>query len=191
MGSPGKNTGMVVISSSWGSSQSRDQTCISCISSIAGSFVVFFFVCLFYCWATWKTHIWLCVKSVSVLATQLCLILCNPMDSSPPGSSVREVLRKEYWSGYHPFSRGSSQTRDRTQVSHIAGRFFTTWAFNKAMYDMCVYVCVCVCVSYLLSCVQFFVSPCTVAHLAPLSMKFSRQEYRSGLPFLSAVYDLR
>ena len=59
------------------------------------------------------------------------------------------------------------------------------------MYDMCVYVCVCVCVSYLLSCVQFFVSPCTVAHLAPLSMEFSRQEYRSGLPFLSAVYDLR
>ena len=31
-----------------------------------------------------------------------------------------------------PFSRGSSQSRDRTQVSHIAGRFFTTWATREA-----------------------------------------------------------
>ena len=27
-----------------------------------------------------------------------------------------------------PFSRGSSQPRDRTQLSHIAGGFFTIWA---------------------------------------------------------------
>ena len=31
-----------------------------------------------------------------------------------------------------PFSRGSSQPRDRTQVSHIAGRFFTGWATREA-----------------------------------------------------------
>ena len=30
-----------------------------------------------------------------------------------------------------PFSRGSSQPRDRTQVSHIAGRFFTNWATRE------------------------------------------------------------
>ena len=35
------------------------------------------------------------------------------------------------------------------------------------------------------SCVQFFVTPWTVACQAPLSMGFSRQEYRSGLPFPS------
>ena len=34
-----------------------------------------------------------------------------------------------------------------------------------------------------LSHVQFFVTPLTVAHQAPLSMEFSRQEYWSGLPF--------
>ena len=36
--------------------------------------------------------------------------------------------RQEYWSGWIaiPFFRGSSQPRDRSQVSHIAGRFFTT-----------------------------------------------------------------
>ena len=32
-----------------------------------------------------------------------------------------------------PFSRGSSQPRDRTQVSLIAGRFFTIWATRKAL----------------------------------------------------------
>ena len=30
------------------------------------------------------------------------------------------------------FSRGSSQSRDWTQVSHIAGRFFTSWATREA-----------------------------------------------------------
>ena len=30
------------------------------------------------------------------------------------------------------FSRGSSQTRDSTQVSHLVGRFFTSWATREA-----------------------------------------------------------
>ena len=34
-----------------------------------------------------------------------------------------------------------------------------------------------------LSCVQLFVTPWTVAHQAPLSMGFPRQEYWSGMPF--------
>ena len=37
----------------------------------------------------------------------------------------------------------------------------------------------------LLSCVQLFVTPWTVAHQAPLSIGFSRQEHWSGLPFPS------
>ena len=41
----------------------------------------------------------------------------------------------------------------------------------------------CVCLCYLLNHVQVFVTPWTVAHQAPLSMGFSRQEYWSGLPF--------
>ena len=32
-----------------------------------------------------------------------------------------------------PFSRGSSGPRDRTQVSCIAGRFFTVWATREAL----------------------------------------------------------
>ena len=37
--------------------------------------------------------------------------------------------------------------------------------------------------AYMLSCVQLFGTPWTVARQAPLSMEFSRQEYWSGLPF--------
>ena len=32
-----------------------------------------------------------------------------------------------------PFSKGSSQPRDRTQVSHMAGRFFIIWATKEAL----------------------------------------------------------
>ena len=49
---------------------------------------------------------------------------------------------------------------------------------------MCVCVCVCVCV-HALSHVRLFAIPWTVAHQAPLSMGFSRQEYWSGWPFPS------
>ena len=38
-------------------------------------------------------------------------------------------------------------------------------------------------VVWLLSCVRLFATPRTVVHQAPLSIRFSRQEYRSELPF--------
>ena len=34
------------------------------------------------------------------------------------------------------FSRASSQTRDQTQVSHIAGGFFTIWATREALFKL-------------------------------------------------------
>ena len=63
---------------------------------------------------------------VKVLITQLCPALCNPMDYSRPGSSVHGILQSRTleWVAI-PFSRGSSQSRDRTWVLCIAGRFFT------------------------------------------------------------------
>ena len=104
--------------------------------------------------------------AVLCLVSQSCPILCDPMNCSPPGSSVHgDSAVKNTAVGCHsllqgifpnqgsnpglphcgrilyqlshqgsprilewvafPFSRGSSQTRDRTQVSRIAGRFFT------------------------------------------------------------------
>ena len=64
--------------------------------------------------------------------TQSCLTLCNPMDCGPPGSSVLGILQARIleWVAM-PFSRGSSQPRDWTQVSVIGGRFFTIWAMRE------------------------------------------------------------
>ena len=55
-----------------------------------------------------------------------CLTLFDPMNCSPPGSSVHEMFQARIleWVVI-PFSRGSSQPRDRTWASCIASRFFT------------------------------------------------------------------
>ena len=65
-------------------------------------------------------------EKIKVLVTQSCPTLCNPMDCSPPGSSVHGISQGRVleWVAIS-FSRGSSQPRDRTQVSCIAGRLFT------------------------------------------------------------------
>ena len=50
------------------------------------------------------------------LVTQSCPTVCDPMDCSPPGSSVHGILqaRRLEWVAL-PFSRGSAQPRDGTQ----------------------------------------------------------------------------
>ena len=60
---------------------------------------------------------------------------CEPMDCSPPGSSVRGILQARIleW-GAISFSRRSSWPRDWTWVSCIAGRFFTIWATRQAQF---------------------------------------------------------
>ena len=55
------------------------------------------------------------------LVTQSCPTLFDPMDYTVHGILQARILE---WVAV-PFSKGSSQPRDRTQVSHIAGRFFT------------------------------------------------------------------
>ena len=69
---------------------------------------------------------------VLVLGTQSCLAVCDPMDCSPPASSVNGIPQAKIleWVAI-PFSRGSSLSRDQTWVSCIAGRFFTVWATRK------------------------------------------------------------
>ena len=59
-----------------------------------------------------------------VLVTQSCLTLCNSMDYSLPGSSVHGILQARIlgWIALL-FTRGSSQPRDQTLISCIAGRF--------------------------------------------------------------------
>ena len=59
---------------------------------------------------------------MKVKVAQSCLTLCNPMVYTVHGILQTRILE---WVDC-PFSRGSSQPRDQTQVSHIAGGFFTS-----------------------------------------------------------------
>ena len=68
-----------------------------------------------------------------MLVAQSCLALCNLRDYSPPDSSIHGILQQE-WVAI-PFSRGSSQPREWTQVSCIAGRFFTIWTTRETHYS--------------------------------------------------------
>ena len=62
-----------------------------------------------------------------------CVQLWDPMDCSQPASSIHEIFQARIleWVAMS-FSRVSSQPRDQTQVSHIAGSLFTVWATREA-----------------------------------------------------------
>ena len=132
---------------------------------------------------------------------------CSLQGSSAHGDCPARILE---WVAF-PSSRGSAQPRDQTQVSHIAGRFFTNWATREAKnaevgsqslfqqifltQESSKHLLYCRQILYQLpyqgspawvlssfSCVWFFVTPWTVAPKAPLSVGFSRQKYCSGSP---------
>ena len=72
---------------------------------------------------------------VLVLVTQSCLRLCDHVDCSPPGSSVRGILQaRTLESVAIPFPRVSPRPRDRTWVSCAAGRFFAVRATREVPY---------------------------------------------------------
>ena len=68
------------------------------------------------------------MKWNEVKVAQSCLTLCDPMGYTVHGILLARLLE---WVAF-PFSRGSSQPRDRTQVSCIAGGFFTSWTTREA-----------------------------------------------------------
>ena len=59
---------------------------------------------------------------MKVEVAQSCPTLCDPMDCTVHGILQARILE---WVAF-PFSRGSSRPRDGTQVSRIAGGFFTS-----------------------------------------------------------------
>ena len=79
----------------------------------------------------WNHHYSQFEKKMKVV--QLCLTFSDPMDCSPPDSSVHGILQARMLECVDiPFSRGSSWPRNQTWVSYIAGRFFTIWATREA-----------------------------------------------------------
>ena len=76
-----------------------------------------------------------CPRVHAHVHAQSCLALCDPMNCSPPGSSVHRILQARIveWVAT-PFSRESSPPKDWTRVScisSIAGRFFTAEPLRK------------------------------------------------------------
>ena len=67
------------------------------------------------------------IQKVKVKVAQSCPTLCNPVDYIFHGILQARILE---WVAI-PFSGGSSQPRDWTQVSCIAGGFFTSWVTRE------------------------------------------------------------
>ena len=77
------------------------------------------------------------LTSVLCSVTQSCLTLCDLMNCSLPGSSVHgDSPGKNIGWVAMPSSRGSSQPWDQTQLSCIAGGFFTSWSIREAPYPV-------------------------------------------------------
>ena len=88
-----------------------------------------------YCWRSqsWMS-LWRPTRPPESEVAQSCPTLCDTVECSPPGSSVHGIRQARIleWVAIS-FSRGSAQPRDRTQVSHIAGRRFNLWATREAL----------------------------------------------------------
>ena len=67
-----------------------------------------------------------------VKVTQLGPTLCTTMDYTIQGILHSRIME---WVDF-PFSRGSSQPRNQTQVAHIAGRLFTSWATRETIWGV-------------------------------------------------------
>ena len=107
--------------------------------------------------------------------TQLCLILCDPMDCSLPDSSVYELSQQEYWSRL-PFPSPGNLPDPGIQPASpvapaLAGGFFITEPPGKPLKEK---------QKWSHSLVFYSLQPHGACQ-APLSMGFSRQEYWTHL----------
>ena len=68
-------------------------------------------------------------RNGEVKVAQSCPTLCDSMGCTVHGILQARILE---WVAF-PFSRGSSQPRDQTQISHIACGFFTSWAILQLL----------------------------------------------------------
>ena len=96
-------------------------------SPVVGMFILCLWVAL-YCSSIWVSASSLYFMKVKVKVAQSCPTLCDRIDYAVHGILQARILE---WVAF-PFSRGSSQLRDGTQVYHIAGGFFTSWATREA-----------------------------------------------------------
>ena len=105
----------------------------------------------------------------------MCPALCDPIDCSPPGSSIHGILQGRIleWVAISFSRAGLPYPEIKPEFPALAGGFFAIESPGKPLKWVCVF-----------SCVRLFATPWAVARWPPLSMGFSRQEYWRGLPCL-------
>ena len=88
-----------------------------------------------------KIILCVCVCVCVCVYVQLCLTLCDPMDCSPPGSSVCGIFQARIleWAASRGSSRESSRPRDGTGIS--CASCIGGGSFHCATWEACVYVC--------------------------------------------------
>ena len=88
-------------------------------------------------WSSGSSHCdALCAKLL-----QSCPTLCDPLDCSPPGSSVHGISQARILEWVATLSsRGSSWPRNWSLVSLIEGRFFAVWATREAPQYIYIYI---------------------------------------------------
>ena len=112
----------------------------------------------------------LSLAAAAAKSLQSCPTLCNPIDSSPPGSSVPGILQA------------------RT-LEWVAMSFSRAWKWKVKVKSLSR---VWLLLLLLLNCfsrVQLYATPQTAVHQVPPSLGFSRQEHWSGLPFPSPMHE--
>ena len=114
---PGVLGSCVLWSASWASIHSRFGKIITMATRVSAGVPT-----LFSWWAL-----------VRVRGTLWCPTLCDPMHYTVHG--ILQARRIPEWVAY-PFSRGSSQPRNRTRVSCVTGGFFTSWAIREALMSL-------------------------------------------------------
>ena len=129
----------------------------------------------------------MCAKSLPS-----CPNLWDPMDYSPPSSSVYGILQARIleWVSM-PSSRGPFQPRGQTYISYVCciGKQVLyqqcrQWSPNDVMLLLLLLLLLSG-----FSRVRLCATPETAAHQAPPSLGFSRQEHWSGLPFPSPMHE--
>ena len=162
----------VAISFCRGSSRHRDWTHVSCISRLivhhwttSGTQMAGYYLVLINHWMNISCPIAFVLRSFHLVKISKTIISSN-------ATLYRALAIRHY--AYESF---------KGIISFIPVNKFRRSAFDnketETQKDKSRYVC------YSLSCVQLSATPWTVACQAPLSMKFSRQEYWNGLPFPS------
>ena len=107
-------------------------------------------------------HQWQHLASLFVLCCSVALTLCDPIDCGPPSSSVHRIFqaRIREWVAI-PFSRGSSQPKDWTQVSDTTGclshqevaQFIKLIQISPALYAL-LCMCTVLCNSHTVTCID-------------------------------------